>query len=108
MLAARFANSTTPDTTWPGSKRGELVWRAALGIKALAWEQDCGQTLKPLATTSLPFGRPSESTWKEGPMPIRIYEIAKKLGVDSRVVLAKAKELGIAAARIPPSSLDTV
>ena len=39
-------------------------------------------------------------------MPIRIYEIAKKLGIDSRQVLAKAKELGITAARVPPSSLD--
>ena len=27
-------------------------------------------------------------------MPVRIYDIAKRLGVDSKVVLAKAKELG--------------
>ncbi len=28
-------------------------------------------------------------------MPVRIYDIAKKLGIESKVVLAKAKELGI-------------
>ena len=33
-------------------------------------------------------------------MPVRIYDLAKKLGIESKVVLAKAKELGIA----PPKS----
>ena len=41
-------------------------------------------------------------------MPVRIYEIAKKLGVESKEVLAKAKELGIAAAKVPSSSLDKI
>ena len=41
-------------------------------------------------------------------MPVRIYDIAKKLGVESKEVLAKAKELGIAAARVPSSSLDKI
>ncbi|MGO8929683.1 MAG: translation initiation factor IF-2 N-terminal domain-containing protein [Limisphaerales bacterium] len=40
-------------------------------------------------------------------MPIRIYDIAKKLGVETKQVLAKAKELGIAAAKVPSSVLDT-
>src|SRR5687768_6498226 len=41
-------------------------------------------------------------------MPVRIYDIAKKLGVESKEVLAKAKELGIAAAKVPSSSLDKI
>ncbi|HXG46639.1 MAG TPA: translation initiation factor IF-2 [Methylomirabilota bacterium] len=41
-------------------------------------------------------------------MPVRIYEIAKKLGIENKEVLAKAKELGIAAARVPSSSLDKI
>jgi translation initiation factor IF-2 len=41
-------------------------------------------------------------------MPVRIYDIAKKLGVESKEVLAKAKELGISAARVPSSSLDKI
>ena len=41
-------------------------------------------------------------------MPVRIYDIAKKLGLDSKSVLAKAKELGIAAAKVPSSSLDKI
>src|ERR1043165_614730 len=41
-------------------------------------------------------------------MPVRIYEIAKKLGIESKDVLAKAKELGIAGARVPSSSLDKI
>lgn len=41
-------------------------------------------------------------------MPVRIYEIAKKLGIESKEVLTKAKELGIAAARVPSSSLDKI
>jgi len=40
-------------------------------------------------------------------MPIRIYDIAKKLGIEAKDVLAKAKELGIAAA-YPSSSLDRI
>jgi len=41
-------------------------------------------------------------------MPVRIYEISKKFGVDSRIVLAKAKELGIALARVASSALDKI
>src|SRR5687768_13377384 len=41
-------------------------------------------------------------------MPVRIYDIAKKLGIESKEVLAKAKELGITAARVPSSSLDKI
>src|SRR6266540_675955 len=41
-------------------------------------------------------------------MPVRIYEIAKKLGLENKDVLVKAKELGIAAARVPSSSLDKI
>ena len=41
-------------------------------------------------------------------MPVRIYEIAKELSLESKFVLAKAKELGIAAAKVPSSSLDKI
>ena len=41
-------------------------------------------------------------------MPVRIYDIAKKLGIESKEVLAKAKELGIAAAQVASSSLDKI
>ena len=41
-------------------------------------------------------------------MPVRIYEISKKLGIENKEVLAKAKELGITAARVPSSSLDKI
>ena len=41
-------------------------------------------------------------------MPVRIYEIAKKLGVDNKAVLSKAKELGITQAKVPSSSLDKI
>lgn len=41
-------------------------------------------------------------------MPVRIYDIAKKLGIQSKDVLAKAKELGIAEARVASSSLDKI
>ncbi len=41
-------------------------------------------------------------------MPVRIYEIAKKLGVENKDVLAKAKELGIAGAKVASSSLDKI
>ncbi|MBC8003355.1 MAG: translation initiation factor IF-2 [Opitutaceae bacterium] len=41
-------------------------------------------------------------------MPVRIYDIAKKLGLDNKQVLAKAKELGITAGKVPSSSLDKI
>ena len=41
-------------------------------------------------------------------MPVRIYDIAKKLGLENKAILAKAKALGIAAARVPSSSLDKI
>ncbi|MBI3875253.1 MAG: translation initiation factor IF-2 [Verrucomicrobia bacterium] len=41
-------------------------------------------------------------------MPVRIYDIARKLGVESKDVLAKAKELGIKEAKVPSSSLDKI
>ncbi len=41
-------------------------------------------------------------------MPVRIYDIAKRLGIESKEVISKAKDLGIAAARVPSSSLDKI
>ena len=41
-------------------------------------------------------------------MPVRVYDISKKLGLDNKAILAKAKSLGIAAARVPSSSLDKI
>src|SRR5512143_2251848 len=41
-------------------------------------------------------------------MPVRIYDISKKLHLENKEVLAKAKELGIAAARVASSSLDKI
>jgi translation initiation factor IF-2 len=41
-------------------------------------------------------------------MPVRIYDISKKLGLENKEVLTKAKELGIAAARVASSSLDKI
>src|SRR2546430_48009 len=41
-------------------------------------------------------------------MPVRIYDISKKLGLEDKAVLSKAKELGIAAARVASSSLDKI
>ena len=41
-------------------------------------------------------------------MPVRIYDIAKKLGIESKLVLAKAKSLGITTAKVPSSSLDKI
>lgn len=41
-------------------------------------------------------------------MPVRIYDLAKKLGLESKEVLARAKELGITAAKVPSSSLDKI
>ena len=41
-------------------------------------------------------------------MPVRIYDISKKLGLENKMILAKAKALGIAAAKVPSSSLDKI
>src|SRR5687768_128174 len=41
-------------------------------------------------------------------MPVRIYDIAKKLGIESKDVLVKARELGMAGAKVPSSSLDKI
>jgi translation initiation factor IF-2 len=41
-------------------------------------------------------------------MPVRIYDIAKKLGLENKEIISKAKELGIAAAKVPSSSLDKI
>src|SRR4030095_9192998 len=39
-------------------------------------------------------------------MPVRIYDIARKLGLESKIVLAKAKELGISHANVRSRTLD--
>ena len=41
-------------------------------------------------------------------MPVRIYDISKKLGLENKEVLTKAKELGITTARVASSSLDKI
>ncbi|MCX6923417.1 MAG: translation initiation factor IF-2 [Verrucomicrobia bacterium] len=41
-------------------------------------------------------------------MPVRIYDISKKLRLDNKQVLAKAKALGMTAARVASSSLDKI
>ncbi len=41
-------------------------------------------------------------------MPVRIYDISKKLGLENKEVLAKARELGITGARVASSSLDKI
>ncbi len=41
-------------------------------------------------------------------MPVRIYDIAKKLGIESKEVLVKARELGITTAKVPSSTLDKI
>jgi cold shock CspA family protein len=41
-------------------------------------------------------------------MPVKVYDIAKKLGLENKEILAKAKEMGIAAAKLPSSSLDKI
>ena len=41
-------------------------------------------------------------------MPVRIYDIAKKLGITNKEVLARAKEIGIANARVASSTLDKI
>ncbi len=51
------------------------------------------------------MGRGTEQNWN---MPVRIYDISKQLGLENKDVLTKAKELGIAAARVPSSSLDKI
>ncbi|MCU0784175.1 MAG: translation initiation factor IF-2 N-terminal domain-containing protein [Verrucomicrobia bacterium] len=41
-------------------------------------------------------------------MPVRVYDISKKLGLDNREIISKAKSLGIVAARVASSSLDKI
>ena len=41
-------------------------------------------------------------------MPVRIYDIAKKLGITNKEVLARAKEMGIPNARVASSTLDKI
>ncbi len=41
-------------------------------------------------------------------MPVRVYDIAKKFKIETKVVLAKAKELGISAAKVASSSIDKI
>jgi translation initiation factor IF-2 len=41
-------------------------------------------------------------------MPVRIYDLAKKLGIESKDVLVEAKKLGISQAKVPSSSLDKI
>ena len=41
-------------------------------------------------------------------MPVRIYDIAKKYGLGSKEIIAKANSLGIAAAKVASSSLDKI
>ena len=41
-------------------------------------------------------------------MPVRIYDISKKLGLENKEIISKAKALGITAARVASSSLDKI
>ena len=41
-------------------------------------------------------------------MSVRIYEISKRLGLENKEILAKAKAMGIAAAKVASSSLDNI
>src|SRR5665213_508919 len=41
-------------------------------------------------------------------MPVRIYDISKKLGIENKQIIEKAKAMGIAAAKVPSSSLDKI
>jgi len=41
-------------------------------------------------------------------MPVRIFDISKKLGLENKEILAQAKAMGIAAAKVPSSSLDRI
>ncbi|HAW01079.1 MAG TPA: translation initiation factor IF-2, partial [Verrucomicrobiales bacterium] len=41
-------------------------------------------------------------------MPVRIYDIAKRLGLPNKEVITHAKKLGIANAKVPSSSIDKI
>ncbi len=41
-------------------------------------------------------------------MPVRIYDISKKLGLENKDIISKAKTLGITAAKVASSSLDKI
>ena len=41
-------------------------------------------------------------------MPVRIYDISKKLGLENKEIISKAKSLGIIAARVASSTLDKI
>ena len=41
-------------------------------------------------------------------MPVRIYDIAKKYGLENKEILTKAKSLGITAAKVPSSAMDKI
>jgi translation initiation factor IF-2 len=41
-------------------------------------------------------------------MPVRIYDLAKKLGIESKVILAEARKLEIVHAKVPSSTLDKI
>ncbi|MCU0784929.1 MAG: translation initiation factor IF-2 N-terminal domain-containing protein, partial [Verrucomicrobia bacterium] len=41
-------------------------------------------------------------------MPVRIYDISKKLGLGNKEIISKAKSLGIIAAKVASSSLDKI
>ena len=41
-------------------------------------------------------------------MPVRIYDISKKLGLANKEIISKARALGIAAAKVASSSLDKI
>ncbi|HXT13860.1 MAG TPA: translation initiation factor IF-2 [Candidatus Angelobacter sp.] len=41
-------------------------------------------------------------------MPVRIYDISKKLGLENKDIISKAKSLGITAAKVASSSLDKI
>jgi len=44
----------------------------------------------------------------ENIMPVRIYDISKKLGLENKDIISKAKALGITAAKVASSSLDKI
>src|SRR5450631_1362717 len=41
-------------------------------------------------------------------MPRRIYDISKKLGLDNKVIIAKARSLNITTAKVASSSIDNI
>ena len=41
-------------------------------------------------------------------MPRRIYDISKKLGLDNKVIIAKAKSLNNTTAKVASSSIDNI